>query len=326
MPDTINFCTLFDKNYLTRGLVTHESLIQSAPNAQLYIFPFDDECLQILLQLNLERATIIPLKEFEDDELLSIKNTRSKVEYCWTCTPSIILYAIEKYNLPSCTYIDSDMLFFNSPEILLDELKNEDAVLLTEHRYTPEFDSTAASGRFCVQFMTFNNNEKGLTALKWWREKCIEWCYHIAQDGKLGDQGYIQDWDTKFEGTVVMQHLGGGLAPWNIQQYDFTLEQNVLKGIEIKIQKKFQPVFYHFHYLRFYNNREIKLTDYPLTDSHKIFIYYPYLLLLEKKKSLLLEKFNINFNPHGATDFIFSLPQPLSRKSKLKRAIKKLIS
>ena len=103
-----NYCTLFDSNYLTRGLVMYESLKKYSDNFHLYIFAFNDSSYNLLIKLNLEFLTVISLKEFEDEELLKIKDSRSAGEYCWTCTPSIIKYSIETYGLDNCTYLDAD--------------------------------------------------------------------------------------------------------------------------------------------------------------------------------------------------------------------------
>lgn len=218
----LHFCTLFDANYLARGLVTYESLMSTTEGgAHLYVFAFDDKCFEVLTTMRLPNLTVIPLSEFEDEQLLAIKPTRSRGEYCWTSTSSTILYCIEKYNLPHCTYIDADMYFFENPQILIDEKPSDCSVIITEHRYTPAYDKSKLSGKYCVQFMYFENTEGGLKVLKWWRDRCIEWCYNRFEDGKFGDQKYLDDWTTRFEGVHVLRHLGGGLAPWNVQQYDF---------------------------------------------------------------------------------------------------------
>ena len=72
-----------------------------------------------------------------------------------------------------------------------------------------------------MQFVTFKNTVQGLKVLNWWRDACIEWCYARHEDGKFGDQKYLDNWTTMFEGVRELKHLGGGVAPWNLQQYDF---------------------------------------------------------------------------------------------------------
>ena len=168
-----NFCTLFDGHYLTRGLAMYESLRANCHKCHLYIYAFDQLSHDLLSKLNLECVTVISLGEFEDEKLLSVKPNRSVGEYCWTCTPSVIKHAIETYDLEACTYLDADLYFFADPSVLIDEM-GSNSVLINEHRYTPEYDQSATSGIFCVQFMTFKNNAQGTAVLNWWRNACID--------------------------------------------------------------------------------------------------------------------------------------------------------
>lgn len=264
-----NYCTLFDSNYLTRGLAMYESLKKYSENFYLYIFAFDDKSLELLKKLNLEFVTVISLKKFEDDDLLRIKESRSAREYCWTCTPSTIKYCIEIYNLDACTYLDADVFFFSNPAVLIEEM-NEKSVLITEHRYTPQYDQTAISGVYCVQFMTFKNDDNGMEVLNWWRDACIEWCYDKPEDGKLGDQKYLDDWTARFKGVHVLQNLGGGVAPWNVQQYDLLNDED------------FQLVFYHFHGYKMFENDKVDFGSYKLSINDINVLYKPYAKSLEK--------------------------------------------
>src|ERR1039457_4932072 len=142
-----SFCTLFDSNYITRGLAMYESLFKHCPEFHLYILTFDSIATTILIKLNLPNVTIVTQTEFEDQELLSVKSTRTNAEYCWTCTPSVIRYCILKYNLDACTYLDADLFFYNNPKVLIDEM-GAASVLITEHRYTSEYDQSAVSGKY----------------------------------------------------------------------------------------------------------------------------------------------------------------------------------
>ena len=247
----LNFCTLFDSGYLSRGLAMYESLNRHCKDFHLYVFAFNDECFSVLKSLYLANMTVISLPEFEDEELLKVKPTRSRGEYCWTCSSSTILYVLDNYDVDHCTYIDADLYFFASPQILLDEMDESESVLITPHRYTPQYDQSEKTGIYCVQFVYFRNNQQGRKVLTWWRKACLEWCYNRFEDGRFGDQKYLDDWPERFEGVHVLQHLGGGVAPWNMQQYRFEQQGKEIIGIELETEKQFPLVFYHFHSLVF---------------------------------------------------------------------------
>ena len=109
----------------------YESLNRHCKDFHLYVFAFNDECFSVLKSLYLANMTVISLPEFEDEELLKVKPTRSRGEYCWTCSSSTILYVLDNYDVDHCTYIDADLYFFASPQILLDEMDESESVLIT---------------------------------------------------------------------------------------------------------------------------------------------------------------------------------------------------
>ena len=282
----INFCTLYNSNYAAKGLAMYQSLVEHCPSFHLYLFAFDDRLAAAMKAMKLSNLTVVTLKEFEDEELLRIKPTRTAGEYCWTCSGSTILYCLEHFDIDSCTYIDSDLYFYSDPTVLIEEMGNND-VLITEHRYTPEYDQTVKSGKYCVQFMTFKKTENGLNVLRWWRNSCLDWCYNRFEDGKFGDQKYLDDWTMRFKGIHVLQHLGGGVAPWNMQQYTFKREGQQLIGTEIATGKEFPVIFFHFHALNCYKKwiiREFQIapTEYDLTANVRELLYDGYLKVQKK--------------------------------------------
>lgn len=298
----LNFCTLFSSNYLSRGIALYQSLLKHNKNFHLYVFAFDDITFNYFLKENLPHLTVISLDEFEDEELLRVKPNRKLGEYCWTCTSSTILYSINKYNLSNCTYLDADMMFFSDPKVLIDEM-GEKSVLITEHRYTKEYDQSEESGIYCVQFVTFKNNEHGMKVLNWWRERCLEWCYAIAENGKFGDQKYLDDWTERFEGVHELQHLGGGIAPWNVQQYSFQIKKGDLIGTEKTTGNNFKAIFYHYHGVKYYYNDIVSFSHpaYLLSKNVQKLFYQPYIKTLNKiKESINLS--DSSFDPNGSTE------------------------
>lgn len=275
-----NYCTLFDSFYLSRGLAMYESLKANAPVFHLFIFAFDDTTLQIIKELNLSDVTLISLSDFESPELLEVKKIRSKAEYCWTSTPSTVSYVLDKYKVSACTYIDADLIFYSDPSILIDEmLENKKNILITEHRYSllPRIYEEKRSGRFCVQFVTFTNEADSLHVLEKWRLQCIEWCYARHEDGKFGDQKYLDEWPGKYNNVHILKHLGGGIAPWNLQQYKFTGKSDLISGIEKKTGINFKVVFFHFQYVKFIGGNSFDIGWYAISIYVKNLFYKPYL-------------------------------------------------
>ena len=234
----MNFCTLFDSGYLQRGLALYESLCNTCDEFHLYVMAFDDQAYDVLTRLGLPSLTAVHLKDFEDEKLLEVKPTRTRAEYCWTCGPSVIYFFITKYNLDSCTYLDADLMFYRSPQILYDEI-GENSIAITDH-YAPY---EIPAGRYCVQFMFFKNDEWGMKALTWWRDKCIEWCYAHFEDGKYGDQKYLEQFPVKFEKVHIIQSRGAGVASWNLNQYTYFPEEWTF----MYDKTKYDIVFVHYH-------------------------------------------------------------------------------
>lgn len=119
-----HFCTLFDKNYLYKGLALYSSLERYCPNFSLWILCMDKTTYKILKKLQLKQVTLISLKEFEDKKLLSVKNSRTLGEYCWTCTSSLILYLFKRYKkLDIIAYLDADLFFSPLRSLSIKHLK-----------------------------------------------------------------------------------------------------------------------------------------------------------------------------------------------------------
>ena len=115
------------------------------------------------------------------------------------------------------------------------------SVLITPHNYAAEYSHLEVSGIYCVQFVTFRRDKWGTTALDWWRDRCIEWCFGRLEDGKFGDQKYLDDWPERFEGVHVLRHPGAGLAPWSATRF---VVRDGPDGVTVD---GVPLVFFHFH-------------------------------------------------------------------------------
>jgi SAM-dependent methyltransferase len=260
-----DFCTLFDVEYLPRGLVTLRSLRAVLPDARLRVLCMDIETKRVLDDLREPGVEPLALAELEvhDPALAAVKGDRSRAEYCWTSTPVLCRYVFDREpELEELTYVDADLMFWSSPEPLFDEL-GDDSVLIVPHRYAPQWAAQETThGVYNVEWLTFRNGERGLTVLDWWRERCLEWCYAQPEDGKFGDQKYLDDWPERFDGVHVLHHPGGGLAPWNVPRH--RLERD---GTSVTVDGA-PLVFFHFHSLALHRPdarvRALAALDLPL--------------------------------------------------------------
>lgn len=273
-----HFITLFDNKFLPMGMALHNSLVTHAQPFHLWILCMDVLVEKQLKQISLPHVTLLPLKEVETKELLIVKSGRTLREYCWTLTPFTYQMVFDQdASVERVTYLDADIFFFNNPRILLNELEqSEKHVLITEHAYAPEYDQSLVSGRFCVQFITFRKTEQAIKVMKWWQERCLEWCFDRLEDGKFGDQKYLDCWPDLFGNVVyIVQQIEKTLAPWNVLYVE-------KKRGELAI-----PVFYHFHHFRIISPYKVKLYYGYRIGKQALFFYDQYLKSLSRQLNLL---------------------------------------
>jgi hypothetical protein len=223
----------------------------------------DERAHEVLARLALPNMRLIALAEAETDELRRVKPTRARGEYCWTITPFTPGFVFEREpEAQRVTYLDADMWFRQDVGPVFDEFERSGkAVLITEHAYPPEFDQSKTSGRFCVQFVTFVRG-RDEPVRRWWAERCIEWCYSRTEDGKFGDQMYLDDWPERFGDRVhVLATPEWVQGPWN------TINA-----------KASDACTFHFHGLRLMRDGAVLLTEtYPVFAHTHELLYAPYL-------------------------------------------------
>src|SRR5262245_24480335 len=239
------FCTLFDSNYLAKGLVMLESLHRHAPNAEAYVLCMDDTAHRLLQKFALANTTLLKLSDVEDKDLLRVKSSRSRSEYCWTLSPALCRYVIEAdKEADFVVYLDADLMFFSSVDPLFSEMKGA-SIAITEHRYSAAVEHLLAFGRFNVQWVVFRRDATGIACLARWRTQCIEWCHAWLEDGRFGDQKYLDEWPERYgAGAHIVSHPGAGVAPWNVFTSAVTAANNgfLIDGRPL--------VFYHYHGLQ----------------------------------------------------------------------------
>jgi len=290
------FCTLFDSRYLDRGLTLYESIDRHCDSFELWVLCMDDSTYDFLAPLRLQNMRLIKLEELEkhDSQLKEVKSERSQVEYYFTCKPSLTLYILDKCDYASqVTYIDPDIFFFASPETIYEQLEGK-SVAITPHRFEHSKKYLEEYGKFNAGWVLFKRDVHGLACLRWWRERCLEWCSDYPESDRFADQKYIDRFSSLFEGVWSVDNIGVNLAPWNIAGKSISCRKN-----KLYVDGE-QVIFYHFHNLRPITKRVFNLgcKDYTAVLDNKVrrYIYRPYISSLLRKK-----------------DDLFFMPPPLAR-------------
>jgi hypothetical protein len=224
-------------------LALYRSLKEHCPEFRLWILCMDNSVYTALSNMGLPDMELIKLDDFEkgDDDLRRAKQNRSRTEYYFTCTPSWSLYILNNFSeVNMITYVDADLYFYADPEQIFHEI-GDHSIAIIEHCYARQYKKMEICGKYNVGWISFRRDENGLACLRWWRDRCNEWCYKRFEDGKFADQKYLDDWPTRFNRVIVIQHKGANLASWNIENYKVN-QDNGKTWIDEQCL-----IFFHFH-------------------------------------------------------------------------------
>lgn len=237
------YCTFFDKNYLSRGLALHHSLERHCGAFELWILCMDAETEQTLAKAALRNVRLVSSRELEDADqgLVTAKMNRSRIEYYFTSKASLVLHVLNRCpEANRVTYLDADLFFFAAPELLEEELAGC-SVAISPHRFSIKNKHLEAHGLYNAGWLMFRRDPDGLACLEWWRERCLEWCRDVVDEGRYADQKYIDRFPSMFRNVRVVQHPGANLAPWNLDNVALDCTENTVRTNGRPL------IFFHFH-------------------------------------------------------------------------------
>ncbi|MDB5266919.1 MAG: hypothetical protein JWN89_734 [Parcubacteria group bacterium] len=260
---TYTFYTIFDTEFLAKGLALHDSLVRHCPGGfTLWVLCLDDKCFSILKELGLANTRFLSLQDIEDADLLEAKKTRTLREYSWTMKPSVANFLFTTYpNIETLFYLDSDIYFYHSPQPIYEEFEGHSVILFPHRLQGGKQAKENDVGKYNAGMIMFRNDTNGRACLEWWRQKCNEWCYHKEEPGRLGDQKYLDYFAEQFEGILVSKNLGVDVAPWNVKNYRGTIKKQ--NGTIMALGTPL--ICFHFSLFNFYYPSRFILPNGPTT-------------------------------------------------------------
>ena len=243
------YCTYFDSGYLSRGLALIESLRRHGDDAPVWVLALDDAAQRYLDDAALPGVFTLAMADIEAAEpaLAPLRASRSRMEYIFTSTPLVMRWVANK-QLDADTvviYLDSDLFFFDDPSLVLDAL-GDGSVGIIEHKYPARVaDRLAKYGRYNVGWVGIRCDSAGRACLDWWAASTLDWCFDKPEGGKYADQGYLDQFPSRFTDVVVLPSLGFNLAPWNTAGQLLSV-----KDSRVVVNERDPLVFFHFHGLR----------------------------------------------------------------------------
>jgi hypothetical protein len=290
------YTTLFDSNYLAKGLAMYTSLKRHSSEAfMLHILCMDRQTAEILDALKLECACLYPLDAFEIElQLKSVTRDRDWREYCWTLASVFTDYVLEKaivietthagskarefiYGtlagiMDEITYLDADLFFFSDPEPVFAEIGSR-SIAVTPHRLIPQKKYLEVNGKFNVGWVTFKADAIGRECVRHWAQQCRDRCSSLVG---CGDQKYLDEWPERYGAALCeIQHIGCNAAPWNVGNWNVDRHRD---SIDAAPRLDGQPIIcFHFHEFNEGEDGRLTLTHYRIRAEDLELIYQPYI-------------------------------------------------
>lgn len=270
---TEHFVTIFDFGFAPQGLALYASLTVHVPNFILWVVAMDSRLEEMFSSLGMINVRIIPVGQIETEELKAVRASRTRREYCWTLTPFLYDAVFSRDASASrVTYVDADVWILGDlAPIFLDFDKSGKSIQITEHAFSPDRDVSAEYGKYCVQFQIATRDGSS-RLLSRWQEQCLEWCHGTPEDGRFGDQKYLDEWPSLYPDAV---HVAGAkhhfLGPWNALRFPYS-----------------EGLVYHFHQVRVNpGNPRVRLGSYDLPEPLRKNLYKPYIAELREVHRLM---------------------------------------
>lgn len=233
--------TICAKNYIGLAQVLERSIKKYNDDVDFYIFVVDefvDSDKLIIGDKSGQPDNIVIAKDvlnFTTEKWKEMSFKYNLTEFCTSIKSMCFSYLFEKKKYEKGIFLDPDILVFNTLDYIYDNLSSY-SIILTPHLLNVNSISKKLrdndmmnTGVFNLGFVALKNNEVSSRMLKWWNERLIDYCYIDYYDGYFTDQkwmDFIPGYFNKGE-LLVSDHLGMNVAPWNFDERELVVEDDI---------------------------------------------------------------------------------------------------
>ncbi len=274
-----NYCTIAGKDYIIKLLAFYQSLRGRSQPFHLYILCIDDTIYWLLKRAELENVTLTQLWEVEDAALQAVKLYRKTNEYCWTLKPVYLEFVLTHYGAGSVLYCDSDIYFFGDPAPVFNALR-QCSIYLCPQRDMPEIEQQY--GKYQAGMIGFSNTAEGMSALMYWRARCIAQCSAVPSNGTFGDQKYLDDLPLMYSSIYYESNLGVDAAPWNCVYHNPDIVN--IRGNTPYVGND-ELIAFHFATMIIFSADEYDLWSYGALDIQNRILNHIYLPYIESLRA-----------------------------------------
>lgn len=244
--DTILF-TLCSNNYLPYAKVLGDSILKFQPNAK-FIIGLVDRIDQSVDYSYYQDFEILPCLDIGYSEFSGMLDRYNIIEFNTAVKPFYLEYLFrENPHIVKVFYLDPDLFFYQSPEILEREFGNDEILLTPNLIYTSKEPSigefaSLRHGMYNLGFIGLKRGTESFRLIKWWKERLLEHCRIDKCNGVFVDQKWIDLAPLFFNKIKLVKHPGWNMAWWNFN------ERKLLNGDQgYSVNDSLTPlVFFHF--------------------------------------------------------------------------------
>lgn len=256
--------TICAKNYIGLAQILEKSIKETNPQLDFFIFvadEFEEYPCELPSNVYISRKVLNI-----DDSLWEEMSFKYDItEFCTSIKPKCFEYIFET-GYDKVSYLDPDILVFNSLDIIFDLLNKYEIVLVPhitqmQEKYTGDLPekSFLYVGSYNLGFCAVKKSENSKKIIAWWHNRLIDKCFSNPHEHYFTDQCWMNMLPCFLsnEKLYIFRHIGVDVAPWNYCEREIVLKDSKLY---VKLRNQHDDTLYDLIFVHFsgYDYKKLK--------------------------------------------------------------------